>query len=68
MAWTEEQSNELPTVLKDNIDAGDTEAVMLTRDELLEVAGPGLSSAALGAVLCPGEAVVREHDLELFVG
>jgi glycerol-3-phosphate dehydrogenase len=59
VAWDEDQLKELPTVLEDNWLAGDTEAVLLSREELREVAGPGLSEDALGAVLCPREAVVE---------
>ena len=59
VAWDEEQLKLLPAVLQENRDAGDLEAALLTGDELQEVAGPALSPAARGAVLCPGESVVE---------
>ena len=58
VAWTPEELEKLPAVLEENREAGDEEAEILGRDELLELE-PGLSPAALGAVLCPREAVVE---------
>ena len=58
VAWTPEQMKKLPTVLEENRDAGDVDAQLLSRDELLELE-PNLSSRALGAVLCPYEAIVE---------
>ena len=58
VAWTPEQLEELNTVLKQNRWAGDLDAQILDRNELLELE-PNLSSRALGAVLCPYEAVVE---------
>jgi L-2-hydroxyglutarate oxidase LhgO len=58
VAWTPEQLAKLPAVLDENREAGDTEAVMLSPEELREME-PALSHAALGAVFCPREAVVE---------
>lgn len=59
VAWGDDQMKELKQILQDNIDAGDTEARCLSRLELAEIGGPGLSKEAHGAVLCPREAVVE---------
>ena len=45
-------------MLKENRDAGDYEAEILTQQELREFE-PSLSKSALGAVFCPYEAVVE---------
>ena len=58
VAWTNTELKELENVLKANKEAGDTDACILTRDELLALE-PGLSPEALGAVLLPREAVVE---------
>ena len=58
VAWTPEQLEALPRVVAENREAGDTEAVQLTAAELHELE-PTLSTAALGAVLCPRESVVE---------
>ena len=58
VAWTPAQLAKLPGVLAENVDAGDTEAEMLTREELHDLE-PALAPSALGAVLCPREAVVE---------
>ena len=46
--------DQLPGILRENRQAGDQEARLLSRQELLEEA-PELSAEALGAVLCPYE-------------
>jgi glycerol-3-phosphate dehydrogenase len=58
VAWTPEQLAELPGMLEDGRQSGDTEAAMLTQEELREIE-PALSHAALGAVLFPREAIVE---------
>ena len=58
VAWTEEELAQLPHIVQENRDAGDTEAILLEREELLDLE-PALSSDALGAVFCPREAVVE---------
>lgn len=58
VAWTEKEVDSLQDVLQDNIDAGDTEARILSQDELRDME-PALSTKALGAVYCPREAVVE---------
>ena len=44
----------LPQILDENRQAGDTDARLLSREELREMA-PALSQEALGAVFCPYE-------------
>jgi len=59
VAWDEEQLEQLATVHRHNIDAGDTEARILTASQLLELE-PGLLKSEvqpLGAVLVPREAI-----------
>jgi L-2-hydroxyglutarate oxidase LhgO len=58
VAWNEEQYKKLPEVLQDNINAGDLEARLLTREELLHIE-PSLSKHAMGAVYLPREAIVE---------
>lgn len=58
VAWTEEQLAKLPSVLEENREAGDEEARLLDVRELYDLE-PGLGAGALGAVLCPREAVVE---------
>lgn len=58
VAWTEEQLAALPGVLQENLDAGDTDAELVGAERLRELE-PALSHTALGAVLCPREAVVE---------
>jgi glycerol-3-phosphate dehydrogenase len=56
VAWTPAQLAKLPAVLAENRAAGDTEAELLTAEELADLE-PSLAGHALGAVLCPREAV-----------
>ena len=58
VAWTEDQLAKLPAVLDENREAGDAEASILSQAEL-QAYEPALSQLALGAVLCPREAVVE---------
>jgi glycine/D-amino acid oxidase-like deaminating enzyme len=58
VAWTPEQLAALPRIVAENREAGDAEAVQLTAAEL-HALEPALSTAALGAVLCPRESVVE---------
>lgn len=58
VAWTPEELAKLPNILAENLEAGDTEAVQLSAAEVHELE-PALSTEALGAVLCPREAVVE---------
>ena len=41
VAWNPEQLAQLPSVLQENFDAGDTEAVLLSQSELRDICGPG---------------------------
>ena len=58
VAWTPADLSKLPSVLAENKEAGDEDAVILSREETLSLE-PALSPAALGAVFCPREAVVE---------
>eukprot|EP01048_Picozoa_sp_COSAG05_P019517 COSAG05_NODE_3079_length_2340_cov_1.724230_1_plen_648_part_01 len=58
VAWNERELSKLPAVLSENREAGDTDACLLTQQELRELE-PSLSHQALGAVLCPREAIVE---------
>ena len=58
VAWSDEQLAGLEGVLAENREAGDSEARLLSADELRDLE-PALSPAALGAVFCPREAVVE---------
>mmetsp|Transcript_27287 Transcript_27287/g.43866 ORF Transcript_27287/g.43866 Transcript_27287/m.43866 type:complete len:515 (+) Transcript_27287:33-1577(+) len=58
VAWTNEQLEKLPRVLEENREAGDNEAQLIDAEELSQLE-PSLSRDALGAVLCPYEAVVE---------
>lgn len=58
VAWTPEELAKLPDIIAENVEAGDSEAVLLSAAELHELE-PSLSTKALGAVLCPREAVVE---------
>ena len=58
VAWTAEQLAKLPEIRHENHRVGDSEAVLLSRDELLEME-PTLSAHALGAVYVPRENVVE---------
>jgi len=58
VAWNEEQLQKLPDVVEENRGARDTEARLLSKEELYELE-PGLGAGALGAVLCPRECVVE---------
>jgi glycerol-3-phosphate dehydrogenase len=58
VAWTAEELAKLPAVLAENREAGDTEACLLSQEELRETE-PCLREGALGAVLCPREAIVE---------
>jgi glycerol-3-phosphate dehydrogenase len=58
VAWTPEELAKLPSIVAENFEAGDTEAVQLSAAELHELE-PSLSTKALGAVLCPREAIVE---------
>ena len=64
VAWTPEELAKLPDVLAENVGAGDVEAVILTAAEVAE-REPALSRDALGAVLCPREAVVEPYLVPL---
>ena len=64
VAWTPEELVKLPDVLAENVEAGDVEAVILTAAEVAE-REPALSRDALGAVLCPREAVVEPYLVPL---
>ena len=57
VAWTEEELRKLPHVLEQNQAAGDESVRLLSAAELL-LLEPALSTAALGAVLCPQETVI----------
>lgn len=58
VAWTSDELKKLPLILKENIEAGDTESKIVSREELLEME-PSLSSKALGAVWAPREVVTE---------
>ena len=58
VAWNDEQLSKLPGVLAENVEAGDREARLLDRAELRALE-PALGEGAVGAVLCPREAVVE---------
>ena len=58
VAWTPEELARLPQVLEENRLAGDMDAQLLDQEELRELE-PELDHTALGAVLCPYEAVVE---------
>lgn len=58
VAWTPEELHKLKDVVQENKDAGDTDVQILSKDELLTLE-PSLSTAALGGVLLPREAVVE---------
>ena len=58
VAWTPEQLAELVHIIAENREGGDEEATLLTQNELRELE-PALSRDAMGAVLCPYEAVVE---------
>ena len=58
VAWNPAQLAQLPSVLYENRMAGDTEAVLLSRQQLRQME-PALSYEALGAVFCPRETVVE---------
>ena len=58
VAWTPSEVLALPHELSKNVEAGDLDAVLLSRSELRSLE-PALSHAALGAVFCPREAVVE---------
>lgn len=58
VAWTEEELVKLEEVLKENIQSGDDDVQILTREELRDLE-PSLCHEALGAVYLPNEAVVE---------
>jgi L-2-hydroxyglutarate oxidase LhgO len=58
VAWNADELKELNTVIAENIEAGDEDVAMLSREELLQLE-PGLSRDALGGVLVSREAVVE---------
>lgn len=58
VAWNETELAKLPEILQENQQAGDTEAVLLTQEELRKLE-PNLSHKALGAVYCPYESVTE---------
>lgn len=58
VAWTLEQLQQLPHVLAENREAGDSDAYFMDQEELRKFE-PGLSPEALGAVYCPHEAIVE---------
>lgn len=80
VAWTPEQLAKLGEVLEESVKAGDSDAYRVSEEELRDLE-PQLSSQALGAVVCPNEAVVepflipigyaesaRRHGAELRLG
>jgi len=58
VAWNKEQLSKLPDVYEENRAAGDVDAVLLSKTDLMKL-DAGISDRALGAVLCPYEAVVE---------
>jgi len=58
VAWSPEQLERLQEVLEANLRAGDTDAYMATPDDLHHLE-PELATSAIGAVVCPNEAVVE---------
>ena len=58
VAWTDEELSKLRRVLRENEDAGDEDARFVDAEELREIC-PGLGREAVGAVVCPREAVVE---------
>jgi len=58
VAWTPAQLSALDAVLQENVNAGDMDAYRVNAEELRDLE-PALSRAALGAVVCPNEAVVE---------
>ena len=57
VAWSDADLHKLSDVLRENAEAGDTEAQVLSEVQLRGLE-PSLSKGAKGAVLCPREAVV----------
>lgn len=58
VAWNENELAKLPSILEENREAGDIDAVLLNQEELRQLE-PNLSHQALGAVYCPYESVVE---------
>ena len=60
VAWDDEQLAKLPSVLQDNLDAGDSECRILSAKELLDLEPClGIGQRPLGAVLVPREVVAE---------
>ena len=58
VAWNHKELKQLPKILQENIDAGDTESILLGKNELLELE-PSLNKDALGAVYANREMVTE---------
>ena len=58
VAWNHKELKQLPKILQENIDAGDTESILLAKNELLELE-PSLNKDALGAVFANREMVTE---------
>ena len=58
VAWNQKELKELPNVLQENIDAGDTESTILNKNDLLELE-PSINKNALGAVFANREMVTE---------
>jgi len=58
VAWTAEELKNLSGILEENFRVGDTEAYLLSKEELLEME-PSLSTACLGALFTPREMIAE---------
>ena len=58
VAWNQKELKELPNVLQENIDAGDTESTILNKNDLFELE-PSINKNALGAVFANREMVTE---------
>jgi glycerol-3-phosphate dehydrogenase len=58
VAWTPEELNALQGILAENLQVGDTEAELLSREELLELE-PSLAPNCLGALSTPREMIAE---------
>eukprot|EP01084_Bolivina_argentea_P062276 113867_1 len=56
VAWTENEYEKLPKILEENYEIGDTEAQLLSKEELLEIES-SLSSDVCGAIYVPREVI-----------
>lgn len=57
VAWTDEELAKLPALLQENLDVGDSDAKLISAEELY-LREPWLRPSARGALLIPGETVV----------